>query len=369
MSNKGKHMKEPGDPSLHRAVIYLRVSSPKQVHKDYDEEGLSLPAQRQACVQKAAALGAEVVEAFVEAGVSAKSIRKRKAFQAMLRRVEESGDIDYVIVWSVNRWARDQEDHWVARGLIRRANARLVSVKEQIGGESSSEIVLEGVMAAVAAGRRLEIGEDVKRGLARKVEVGGTPHRAPIGYVHVTHIADGREIRDIALDPERAPLITEAFDLYATGDYTLEELGAWLESRGLRSKPTRRTPAQALTPNRLSSVLRNQYYIGIVTHNGKPHQGRHPPIVTPEVFEQVQETLASRRHNGQRAWRHHHYLAGTLFCGDCGARLLYSRNRGQRGTVYEYFVCIGKQRGGASSRTTASTTSRRASRTTTARSR
>jgi site-specific DNA recombinase len=331
--------------ALPKAVIYLRVSSPGQVKKDYDREGLSLPAQRQACMRKAEALGAVVVEEFVEPGVSGGSIQKRKAFRKMLKFIAERGDIDYVIVWSVSRWARDQEDHWVARGLIRRAGARLVSVKEQIGGETSSEIVMEGVMAAVAAGRRLDIAEDVRRGLLRKAEVGGTPFRAPIGYVNVTKIIDGHEVRDVVPDPERMALITEIFQLYATDRYTLEELAALMEARGLRSRATSTLPAAPLTPNRLSELLRNEYYLGVVTIKGKPFQGRHQPLVTPVVFERCQEILEGRRRNGARAWRHHHYLAGTLFCGGCGARLLYNPVTNRHGKLYEYYFCIGKQHG------------------------
>lgn len=330
---------------LRRAVIYLRVSSPGQVKKDYDREGLSLPAQRQACTKKAQRLDAVVVEEFVEPGVSGGSIQKRRAFRAMLRFIAEHQDIDYVIVWSVSRWARDQEDHWVARGLIRRAGARLVSVKEQIGGETSSEVVMEGVMAAVAAGRRLDIAEDVRRGLKRKAEVGGTPYRAPIGYVNVTRIIDGHEVRDVVPDPERAALITEVFELYATERYTLEELAALMEARGLRSRPTESLPAVPLTGNRLSEMLRNPYYLGTVTVAGKPYQGRHDPLATPAIFERCQEILEARRKNGARAWKHHHYLAGTLFCGECGARLLYSPITNRHGKLYEYYVCIGKQHG------------------------
>lgn len=320
-----------------------------QVKKDYAEEGLSIPAQREACQRKAAELNAEVnaevLEEFVEAGVSGGSIGKRRSFQAMLRTIKQRGDIDYVIVWSVSRWARNQEDHWVARGMIDRANARLVSVTEQIGGASASEVMLEGIMAAVAAGRRLEIAEDVKRGIHRKAKVGGTPYRAPIGYVHVTKIEGGREIRDIALDPDRAPLVREAFTLYGTGEYSLDSLAAILEVRGLRSRATRRSPEIPLTANRLSSLLRNDYYLGSVTLNGKPYQGRHEPLITEALFEQVQSVLEGNRINGARAWKHHHYLAGTLFCAGCGGRLLFSRNKGKSGKAYEYFVCIGKQHG------------------------
>ncbi len=64
-----------------KAFIYLRVTSAGQVNKDYDPEGLSLPAQRLACTAKALSLGAEVVDEFVEPGVSGGSIQKRKAFK------------------------------------------------------------------------------------------------------------------------------------------------------------------------------------------------------------------------------------------------------------------------------------------------
>ncbi|MBJ7459595.1 MAG: recombinase family protein [Thermoleophilaceae bacterium] len=205
--------------------------------------------------------------------------------------------------------------------------------------------MMEGVLAAVAAGRRLEIAEDVRRGIARKAQVGGTPYRAPIGYVNVSKIHDGREVRDVALDPVRAPLIRELFELYASESYSQLELAAIMEVRGLRSRPTPKTPAQVLTPNRLSSILRNEYYLGKVTINGKPFEGRHEALVSLETFQTVQRILESRRQNGARAWKHHHYLAGSLFCGQCSGRLLYSRNRGKSGTVHEYFVCIGKTTG------------------------
>lgn len=197
----------------------------------------------------------------------------------------------------------------------------------------------------VAAGRRLDIAEDVRRGLLRKAQVGGTPFRAPIGYVNVTKIIDGHEVRDVVPDPERMALIMEIFQLYATDRYTLEELAALMEARGLRSRATATLPAAPLTPNRLSELLRNEYYLGVVTIKGKPYQGRHQPLVTAAVFERCQEILEGRRRNGARAWKHHHYLAGTLFCGECGARLLYSPVINRHGKLYEYYFCIGKQHG------------------------
>jgi len=70
-----------------RAVIYLRVSTAKQVGKDDDPDGYSLPAQEEACRRKAETLDAEVVEVFVDRGESAKTA-DRRAFQRMLAFVK-----------------------------------------------------------------------------------------------------------------------------------------------------------------------------------------------------------------------------------------------------------------------------------------
>ncbi|MEO8352597.1 MAG: DUF1553 domain-containing protein, partial [Chthoniobacteraceae bacterium] len=48
--------------------------------------------------------------------------------------------------------------------------------------------------------------------------------------------------------------------------------------------------------------------------------------------------------NGIKQRQHHHYLKGSLWCAECGSRLIYSRSTGNGGT-YDYFFCVGRQRG------------------------
>ncbi len=60
--------------------------------------------------------------------------------------------------------------------------------------------------------------------MSQKAKVGGTPGQAPLGYLNVRQIIDGREVRTIAVDPDRAPLIQHAFKAYATGMYTQRQL-------------------------------------------------------------------------------------------------------------------------------------------------
>jgi len=109
-------------------------------------------------------------------------------------------------------------------------------------------------------------------------------------------------------------------------------------------RPTRKYPARALKAKDLQHLLRNPYYVGLVPYDGKVYRGRHEPLVDEATFQEVQDLLTSKRVSGERPWRHFHYLRGSLFCGECGRRLIYSRARGNGGE-YEYFLCGGRQHG------------------------
>jgi site-specific DNA recombinase len=322
-----------------RALVYLRVSSAQQADKDYDSEGFSIPAQREACQREARQLGAEVVDEYMDRGESAKTAN-RPALRAMLDRLK-GGDIDYVIVHKVDRLARNRADDIEIVMAIRKAGAQLVSVTENID-ETPSGLLLHGIMSSIAEFYSRNLAAEVIKGSTQKAKKGGTPYRAPIGYKHSRIEVDGREVRVVLPDPERAPLVSEAFTLYASGDYSLSELAAIMEERGLRSRPTRRYPSRALLAKDFQSLLRNPYFLGQVTYGGKVYEGRHEPLVDEATFEQVQELLSAKRISGERPWRHFHYLRGSIYCGECGRRLIYSRTKGHGG-LYEYFVCGGRQ--------------------------
>ncbi len=329
-----------------RAVIYLRVSSAQQADKDYDSEGFSIPAQREACQREARQLGAEVIDEYVDRGESAKTAN-RPALKTMLDRLER-GDIDYVIVHKVDRLARNRADDVEIVMAIRKAGAQLVSVTENID-ETPSGLLLHGIMSSIAEFYSRNLAAEVMKGTTQKAQRGGTPYRAPIGYKPSRIEIDGREVRVVIPDPERAPLIREAFILYASGDYSLSELAAIMEERGLRSRPTRRYPSRALLPKDFQKLLRNLYFLGQVPYGGKVYEGRHEPLVDEATFEQVQELLTAKRVSGERPWRHFHYLRGSIYCGECGRRLIYNRAKG-KGGLYEYFVCGGRQHGNCKQR-------------------
>lgn len=329
------------EPPRKNALSYLRVSSKAQLEKDTGD-GYSLPAQRAGCARKAASLGAAVIEDFIERGETGTTTKGRTALAAMLERVAV-GDIDYVIVHKVDRLARRRADDAKIAEAIREYGATLVSVSENID-ETPSGMLLHGIMASIAEFYSLNLAAEVKKGTTEKARRGGTPGRPRIGYLNARAEVDGHEVRTVVVDEARGPFITEAFKLYSTGDYSLSELAALMEARGIRNRPRRGKPSIPMGPNRWSSILRSDYYIGIVRYSGKTYKGRHPKLIDEATFQRVQEVLDAQRQSGERCWRHHSYLRGTLYCGECNRRLIYLRAKGKGGT-YEYFVCAGKQEG------------------------
>jgi site-specific DNA recombinase len=331
-----------GDSPTRTAAIYLRVSTVRQARSGGEAEGYSIPAQRQACRRKAEELGASVVDEYIDAGASARSA-DRPALQALLHRLRQQRDIDYVLVHKLDRLARDRADD-VAIGLaIHNAGAVLVSASEQID-ETPAGTLLHGIMASIAEFYSKNLSNEAKKGLHEKARRGGTPGYAKLGYLNTTVRIEGREVKAIGLDPERAEHITWAFKTYATGEWSITDLVEELARRGMRTRPTATRAAVPLTRSQVHRILSSPYYIGRVVYTGVEYEGKHPALIDRATWERVQEVLAGRRLAGDRSWRHEHYLKGSLFCARCGSRLGYGASRGKGGGRYPYFFCLGRNK-------------------------
>ena len=268
-----------------RCVIYLRVSTDKQAKKN-EQDGFSLPAQEALCRYKAEQLGAEVVRVFRDKGKSAKTA-DRDDFQAMLDFVRARGDIDYVILEKIDRFARNRRDDANLSYELERIGVELISVQENIDRTPGGKL-LHAILAGIAEYHSNNLSREVVKGMAQKAKFGGTPGLAPIGYLNVRRKLEDREIRVIEVDPERAPHIRWAFEAYATGEWTQVRLTAELDARGLRTLQRPGIPSAPLQLSRVDHMLGNRYYIGKVAFKGVEYDGTHEPLISEELFERVQ---------------------------------------------------------------------------------
>jgi site-specific DNA recombinase len=329
---------ENGKASQATAVLYLRVSTKEQAEKNGEAEGYSIPAQRSACQRKAESLGAVTVEEFVDRGESARNAR-RPELQRMLAYVKEN-PVSFAIVHKVDRLARDRSDDVEISVALKAAGTTLVSCSENID-ETPSGILLHGIMSSMAEFYSRNLANEVMKGLIQKVESGGTPGKAPVGYLNVRGVENGRDVRTVEIDPVRAPLVAWAFEVYSTGEWTQRKLLAELTRQGLDIPACGSKPAKPLVPSYVQYLLTNPYYKGIVRYRGVEYQGRHEPLVTPETWKRVQEVLRAKNETKQKERVHPHYLKG-IYCGNCGSRMIVTHARSRSGRIYPYFVCIGR---------------------------
>jgi site-specific DNA recombinase len=341
-----------------RAFAYLRVSSEGQVRTDYSDDGLSINAQREGAEEKAIQLEAQIAHEYSDPGRSAYvDLHKRTGFLEMLDELKRCNEhastrVEYVIVWSLSRWARNQRDHWQTRELVREAGAKLISITEpMIGDDSAAAFLYESMIATQNQFQSMQTSENVKRGLRQKASVGGTYNVAPLGYLNsVDELPDGRRVAIVTIDPERGHFMTLAFKLYASGEYSIAQLAAELERLGLRSRPTAKRVPKKLGTSVVQRLLRSRYYVGQIvykrgTKDEQTFEGRHEPLIDPETFERVQMLLDEKRVAGERPRVRQHYLRGSVFCGECGGRLTFAISTGRNGGKYPYFFCSGRING------------------------
>jgi site-specific DNA recombinase len=323
--------------AMKRAVAYLRVSSKKQAKRDGREEGLSIPAQRDLVVKHVSDKGWTLVDEYVEPGRSGRTA-DRPALRAMLDRIAAQRDVDVVVMHKFDRFARNAGDHLSIRSALQRYGVTLVSVAEPIEQNAAGKMI-EGLLAVLAEHYSDNLSAEVKKGQVQKARMGGFPHLAPLGYLNVRKKVNGVEVAYIDVDEDRARLVTDAFDLYATGEYTLESLTEEMTARGLTSRPRGTRTAMPLTVSGMHDLLINKFHIGVIEWNGIEYRGSHTALVKRATWDRVQQLLTTRAPGGTRERKHHHYLKGTLVCAVCGRNLSIQRSKGQ----YEYFFCLGQK--------------------------
>src|SRR5712692_337428 len=227
-----------------------------------------------------------IAREFIEPGASAKTT-DRPALQRLLSLVRDSeSKIDVLLVHKVDRLARNVYDHATIKVLLKQHDIRLASVVENLDDSVPGQLV-ENIMASIAQFYSANLSEETRKGMRQKVLKGGWPHRPPRGYVTVKD-RGGRDSH-IAVHPREGPLVRRAFELYATGLYSMPALTNRLAKDGLIS-----SSGGPIPKSHLYRMLTNRFYIGRVRWKDLDVQGLHPVLVPLTLFEKVKTVIQKR---------------------------------------------------------------------------
>ena len=248
-------------------VIYARYSSDNQREE-------SIEGQIRECTEFAERQGITMVGSYIDRALSAKT-DDRPDFQRMIKDSAKRL-FDVVIVWKLDRFARNRYDSAYYKAALKRNGIRVVSAKENISDRPEG-ILLESMLEGYAEFYSAELSEKVMRGLKENALKGRyNGGGMPIGYY-----ADSEQ--HFQIEPSEADVVKEVFSRYSDGE-TMASIIADLNKRGFRTK--RNTP---FTPNSLNSMLHNRKYIGEYSYVDVVIPDCIPPIIPNEIFNRVQE--------------------------------------------------------------------------------
>lgn len=265
---------------------------------------------------------------------SAKDPYSRPEFEKLMREVE-SGKINGIYTWSLNRLSRNLVDggrlaHALQIGQI----GALITPSRTYTIEDSA--LLMAVENGMATAYIQDLRRNVTRGMDGKAARGWLPAKAPLGY------KNNAETREIDPHPVNFSLVRQVFELAATGQYSFAELRAEANKLGLRS--TRKgSHGEPISKSGLHKILGNPFYAGLLAYKGSLTPGKHQPMISMALFDQVQASLRrkldTRKHEPQFA------LSGGITCKACGCAVVGERKSKTLadGTVrvYTYYHCSG----------------------------
>lgn len=301
-----------------KAVIYARYSSDNQREE-------SIEGQIRDCRAYAEYNGIEIVGEYIDRAFSAKT-DDRPDFQRMIADSAKKL-FDVVLVWKLDRFARNRYDSAFYRYTLRKNGVRLISVKENIS-DGPEGIILESMIEGMNQYFSAELSQKIKRGM-RETRLKG---HFQGGYAPYGYKLDGPKI---IIDEEAAENVRFIFTEYSKGVRVcdiLDELAR--QGRLCSGKP--------FSEHTIYNVLRREKYTGVYCYGGDEMTDMYPKIIEPELYKKVHSIIEKNRY-GKRSVNVVYLLRGKIFCGYCGQTVIADCSGGSSGKKKYYYKCRGRK--------------------------
>lgn len=308
------------------ALLYIRVSTDEQADKGY-----SLQHQEERLRKYCELQGINVIGLFKD-DHSAKTFN-RPEFNRLIEFLKKHKKVvDLLLFTKWDRFSRNAGDAYYMINTLGKLGVEPQAIEQPLDLEiPENKIMLAFYLAApeVENDRR---SLNIIVGMRRAKKDGRWMGKIPKGYSKARDEMD----KPIIVPNEEAPLIAKAFKLLAKGLYPVEEAWRIMEKQGLK-----------ISKNQFWELIQNPAYTGkIFLSEYKDEEaqtiiGKHKPLITEELFNQVQDFINGRRKNLPKKYSKREYLPlrGFLVCPRCGKNMTGSTSKGNGGK-YHYYHCL-----------------------------
>ena len=326
-------------PTTQKLTYFLYVRKSTDVE---DKQVLSVAAQITELKEFAMRMGIYIVDVIIEKETAKKPGRKK--FNKMLERIE-AGEANGILAWMPDRLSRNSIDSGKIIYMLDQ-NLLLDLKFPHFWFENTPQGKYMLANEFNASKQYVDnLSLNTKRGLRQMVRDGRYPRGAPLGYYN-----DMRS-KTIKIDRKTAPIVRQAFELYARGDKRLDEIADFLFTHGIHTKKgmvrgKKTTGNKPHSRTRVARMLANPFYYGHFRYLGEVHEGKHKGIISKQLFDQVQ-TVLERRGKTARKINEPLPLCGLVHCS-CGmmftAETRIKRQKNGNVHVYVYYRCTRKSK-------------------------
>jgi site-specific DNA recombinase len=324
VSGGSRRKLEPSRMSSGRtvAIIYIRVSSPKQVR-----DGMSLEDQIERGQEYCARNGMAVAEVFSDKGLTGCS-PDRKGLNDAMAFVRTHQEVTHLFVLNQARWARNIQIIEDTFNEFRELGVKVVGLELTVDCETASGRMMYRLQAVQDMFYAEQAKERAVQITARMRGQGLVTHRASLGYLNAR---DGRD-SILVPDQDKSVHITAVFRGIASGAMSVKDALHHLWAVGVCGRNGR-----PLSRSSLYRILKNPVYAGMVRQpDGRLIPGRIEPLASEQDFLAVQRILNRKYVTAQG--KEGFLLAKLLFCGNCGS-LMTTTSKLRKNTEYRYYHC------------------------------
>lgn len=327
MIEKNKVQQKENIKYLH----YCRKSSEAE-----DKQVLSIESQRSENEKVIRANALTLVDTIQES-CSAKTPFGRPLFENMLKRIEK-GDAKGIFIWNPNRLSRNSVDTGRIIYLMDQGKLLEVRTPGQVFYNTPNDKFLLNLFCSQAKLENDNKGVDVKRGLNMKAQKGWLPSGAKPGYMNDPYAEKGS--KTIKSDPERFPIIKEAWSMLLTGNHAPAQILKIINGDlGYRSPKKKRIGGKPMLQSQIYTMFRDPFYYGpfeFPVGSGNWCDGQHEKMITEEEFWKAQEILGLKGRPQPHTYKF--AFTGMIHCGACGAMITaeHKRKRQKNGNEHHY---------------------------------